>query len=346
MAASQVLATTVQVGLLQTFKALTVAWRILQKWLSRILPVQDRAPQRLPPPRWLSVSAKGELVGLDRLPPLPAVPFEEMEVAFAGCANLAMYMFGAAYALQKAPGSESVRWRASGGSSGAFVAAPFAMGISCADTTLNAHQRFVRERHRVGGCIGAYSCNVRGILQDGIDAARSAGHDPMQAVAGRLSVSVTSFSPFPTHRLVEEFKNEQDLLDAVLASCYIPVAYEQPVVLPGLGFCIDGCVCSFLYNTRCVVSPYHVHWADISPAEEYDGTLVFNLLHGEDVLRLFEDGYLDCLKWLERGAPSNFDKRRGAFSSQGKSFRALVWQGLRTFLSLAGVRKPTPLKAA
>uniref|UniRef100_A0A7S4QNP9 PNPLA domain-containing protein n=1 Tax=Alexandrium monilatum TaxID=311494 RepID=A0A7S4QNP9_9DINO len=241
MAASQVFASAVQAGLWYTFHVLTVGWHVVQRFASRVLPAKDRAPQRLPPPRWLS-----------------------------------------------APGSGSVRWTYSGASSGAFVAAPFAMGINCADVLLNAHRRFVKERERVGGCIGVYSCNVRGILHDEIEAARSAGLDPLQAADGRLAVSVTSLSPHPTHTVVTEFRSDQALLDAVLASCYIPVAYEQPIVLDGLGFCIDGCVSAFLPNTRCVVSPYHCHLADVTPTEEYEGTLVFNLLHGDDVLRLFE----------------------------------------------------------
>mmetsp|Transcript_35737 Transcript_35737/g.111544 ORF Transcript_35737/g.111544 Transcript_35737/m.111544 type:complete len:146 (+) Transcript_35737:1-438(+) len=141
-----------------------------------------------------------------------------------------------------------------------------------------------------------------------------------------------------------EFPSDEAVLDAVLASFYIPVAYEQPMVLPGLGVCLDGCVCSFLPNVRCVISPYHCHLADIFPAEEYECTLVFNLLHGDDVLRLFEDGYLDCLRWLERGAPSRFGERKGSFAPRGASFLALLKQGFLVFLSLAGLRRPRPAK--
>ena len=150
-------------------------------------------------------------------------------------------------------------------------------------------------------------------------------------------MSVTCFRPVPTHAVVSEFSSEQELLDAILASCYIPIAYEDPVVLENLGFCVDGCVCSFLPNAKCVVSPYHCHLGDIAPAQEYDGSLVFNLLHGQDVLRLFEDGYLDCVKWLDAGAPSNAGKRaRQFYGSSTKSLQALLFQGLRVFLNMAG----------
>ena len=39
----------------------------------------------------------------------------------------------------QAPGSQRVRWKCSGASSGAFVAAPFAMGLDCAKVVLNVH---------------------------------------------------------------------------------------------------------------------------------------------------------------------------------------------------------------
>eukprot|EP00401_Gymnodinium_catenatum_P067034 CAMPEP_0117518616 /NCGR_PEP_ID=MMETSP0784-20121206/32223_1 /TAXON_ID=39447 /ORGANISM="" /LENGTH=344 /DNA_ID=CAMNT_0005314541 /DNA_START=15 /DNA_END=1049 /DNA_ORIENTATION=+ len=340
MAESRAISRVVQAWLWYTFEAATQAWHLFQWLANQVLPRKDRAPRRLPPPRWLSVSADGRLDGLEQLPPLPPLSFEEMAVAFAGCANLCMYSFGVAYALQQAPGSNAVRWHWSGASSGAVVAAPLAMGLSCADVVLNAHQRFVKERMRVGGCIGIYSRSIRGIMQDQIDAARSAGRDVLRAVAGRLSVSVTSFSPGPTHVAVTGFPSEVDIVDTVLASCYIPVAYEDPIVLRGLGFCIDGCVCGFLPNARCVISPYHCNLADVGPATEYPGTLVFNLLHGDDVLRLFEDGYLDCLRWLDNGAPSNCSERDASSSAVGKSFRALVWQGFRVFLSIAGIKDP------
>merc|ERR1711920_966812 len=110
-----------------------------------------------------------------------------------------------------------------------------------------------------------YSKSVRGILHDEMVAAQSMGLSPLQAATGRLAVSVTDLCPAPRHVEVTSFESDKELLDSVLASCYIPVAYEDPIWLRRLGFCIDGCICSFLPNTRCVVSPYHCHQADISP---------------------------------------------------------------------------------
>eukprot|EP00928_Gymnodinium_smaydae_P066471 TRINITY_DN49481_c0_g1_i1.p1 TRINITY_DN49481_c0_g1~~TRINITY_DN49481_c0_g1_i1.p1 ORF type:complete len:396 (+),score=55.03 TRINITY_DN49481_c0_g1_i1:77-1189(+) len=323
---------------------LTWHWQVIHSILSRILPKRDRAPQRLSPPRWLSVS-NGHLKGLDHLPPMPVAPFDEMSVAFAGCANLSMYMYGVAFALQRASQNSfrPVRWRTAGCSSGAFVGAQFAMDLDCAECMLETRRRFVAERERFAGCIGYYSRSIAGIVHHGIKVARDAGREPLKCLEhGSLSVSVTHFTPLPTHLEVVNFKSDENVVQTVLASCYIPIAYEWPIRLPGLGFCIDGCVCSFLPNATCVVSPYHVHMADICPAEEYPGTLVFNLLHGDDVLRLFEDGYLDCLAWVQAGAPSRSKERGGALGQQGASFMALLAQGWHVLKSIAGIAPPEP----
>jgi len=325
----------VQICLYCTCITATWFWHALQGSLSRLLPKHDRAPRRLESPRWLFVS-DGSLQGLDKLPPITPASFDVLDVAFAGCANLSMYMYGVAYALQKSSGDRKVKWIASGGSSGAFVAAPFAMGVDCASCMMNAHGRFVKERQRFGGCIGLYSYSVGGIIREETRAAETSGSKPLEAVSGgSLAISVTRFNPWPVHAQITEFQSVEAVVQSVLASCYIPVAYEVPIVLPSLGFCIDGCVCNFLLNATCVVSPYHVHLADICPAREYPGALVFNLVHGDDVLRLFEDGYLDCVAWLLAGSPSRFKERQGLHCQTGMSFNALLLQGWRTFKDIA-----------
>lgn len=177
-----------------------------------------------------------------------------------------------------------------------------------------------------------------------IHLAQMAGiHEPLSRCQDRLQIDVTAFSPQPEHRLVSSFADERALVDAVLASCYIPVAYEDPIFLAKHGFCIDGCALHFLPNARFVVSPYHCHLGDISPAEEYSGTLVFNLLHGSDVLRLFEDGYLDACRWLEKGASSR-RKERAALAEGGQtaSLRALAVKGIQVGASIFGLRLRGP----
>ena len=341
-------------GLFALFHALSAVWSFARAAASRIVPDKDRAPRRLPhEPRFLSVGEHG-VSGLERLPVVPPIPPHIRTVAIAGCANLAMYTFGAAYALQRAPNyAERLAEGslvASGGSSGAFVAAPLAMGIDCGRVMLRlCHTAFVRHRRRFGGCVGIFSQSVRGILAQGLAEARRRGDDPLAKLApgdmpgdtpgDRLRVSVTRFAPQPEHVVVSGFASEAELLDAVLASCYIPVAYESPVVLPRHGFCIDGCALRFLPAADLVISPYHVHLAEATPRAQYPSSMVFNLLHASDILRLFEDGYLDTVRWLEEGGGASRDAERRAKAGAApiaSSMRALVAEGVGVALEIAG----------
>lgn len=308
--------------------------------IALLAPDKDRAPRRLQhEPRFLSADERG-ISGLDRLPAVPPIPSHIRTVAIAGCANLAMYTFGAAYALQRAPNYATRLAEgglvASGGSSGAFVAAPLAMGIDCARMLRLCHAAFARHRRRFGGCVGIYSQSVRGVLAQAIAEADDGPLEKLR-LGGRLLVSVTRFAPQPVHAVVSSFADTEEVLDAVLASCYIPIAYESPVVVRGLGFCIDGCALSFLPTADAVISPYHCHTAEVSPGEQYPHAMVFNLLHGSDILRLFEDGYLDTVRWLEGGGASRDAERRAKVSGKRcASTRALVAEGVRVALDLVG----------
>eukprot|EP00933_Yihiella_yeosuensis_P030422 TRINITY_DN24062_c0_g2_i1.p1 TRINITY_DN24062_c0_g2~~TRINITY_DN24062_c0_g2_i1.p1 ORF type:complete len:397 (+),score=69.45 TRINITY_DN24062_c0_g2_i1:43-1191(+) len=337
----------VQWMFLLIFRSATATSAAFQTATGCFVAEKDRAPRRLDLPRWLSVK-KDRLVGLEKLPKAPKLPSsfseEEFSLAFAGCANLMIYMAGVTYALQQAPGSDSVKWRLHGGSSGALLASAFALGLDSSKFLLKCHKRFVEQRCRFGGCLGVYSQEIRGILESSIAEERAAGRDPLAQANGRLEVSVTYFDPTPQHTIVREFKSDRNLIDVVLASCYIPVAYEDPIVLPGLGFCIDGCALNFLPNANCVISPWHCQEGDITPKEEYPGTLVFNLIHGEDLLRLFEDGYLDCVRWLEDGAPSKASFRDTHLRGKRTSIFALVTQFGKTFASLLGCARRSNLK--
>lgn len=313
--------------------ALSLVWQIWRAVFALVAGDRDRAPQRLPEgPRFLSIGSKGELVGLKKLPRVPPLP-EVQTVGFAGCANLCMYTAGAAYALQQAPNFEEQqragRLRARGGSSGAFVATAFATGCNMADFMLACHREFYLHRRRFGGCVGTYSACVGKILATAFREARRPFVGGRVELKGGLEVSVTRFNPWPEHVVVSEFYEEKTLIDVVLASCYIPVAYESPKMLPQFGFCIDGCAVHFLPEAQLVASPYHCHNADIAPEHEYPRELVFNLLHGDDVLRLFEDGYVDTVRWLEQGGNSQLFQRQEAAAEAGASTRTLVREGWR-----------------
>ena len=340
--------------LLNIFRALTALWHLVRYVASTIVPDKDRAPRRLHrSPRYISVGEDGEIIGLDRLPPVPPLPPHLGSVAIAGCANLACYSFGAAYALQQAPNAAVGELVVSGGSSGAFVAAPFALGVDCARIMLRlSHETFVRHRRRVGGCIGIYSAGVRGILSRAFaEAAAARGEEADVLVAraseqGRLRVSVTRFAPLAEHLELRHFADAEALLDAVLASCYIPIAYEAPVRIAPHGFCVDGCSLHFLPDADLLISPYHCHLAEIAPArEQYPYTMVFNLLHSSDILVLWEDGYLDTVRWLQSGGASRRPERDARQREvRFASMRALLGEAMQMVLETTGLASP-PVRA-
>ena len=214
---SDLIAAVLRALLLNIARALTALWHLVRYLASTLLPDRDRAPGRLHrSPRYISVGEDGQILGLDRLPPVPPLPPHLGSVAIAGCANLACYSFGAAYALQQAPNAVVGELVVSGGSSGAFVAAPFALGVDCARVMLRlSHETFVHHRRRVGGCIGIYSAGVRSILARAFaEAAAARGEEVDCLVAraseqGRLRVSVTRFAPLPEHLELRHFADAE-----------------------------------------------------------------------------------------------------------------------------------------
>jgi len=249
-------------------------------------------------------------------PGATAVAFSRRRWHVAGAANLTLYELGAAYALQRATAQTTATagsvplWQLRSASSGILCAMPFALGVDCVSVMWELRRQYVLRRCRLGGCIGIFSCSVRSTLRLVVELAHKMGlENPSSHCDGRLFVDVTQFTPLPKSKTVSKFGGEDHLIDVGLASSYIPVVFEEPITLPDLGLCLDGVILNPHPNAQFVISPFHDHLPDITPAKEYPTALLFNTLHGDDVLRLFEDGYLDCMRWLEAGAPSRTDER-------------------------------------
>ena len=347
------LAGLVGVALRLCIHVLTLSWHILRGTLALASQDIDRAPYRLRRnPTLLSEGPGGNILGLDQLPQPPALPANVRSIEIAGCANLCMYTAGACFALQRAEtckrritaGEVVVR----GGSSGSFVAAALVTGSDCAELMRLCRVRFATHRRRFGGCIGIFSSSVHSILKQLFEQTQHIAETDEkpsilpdgQLLRGfKLEVSLTQFLPMPTHTMETEFHDTSQLLNTVLASCYIPIAYEWPIVLPGRGFCVDGCALRFLPNADCVVSPYHCHTADVTPTSEYPRAMVFNLLHPDDVLTLFEDGYMDAVRWLEAGGSSRTTEREKLQRNPtSASLRALWSEGWRVFQEMCAMR--------
>ena len=74
--------------------------------------------------------------------------------------------------------------------------------------------------HRRGGWLGAYSTTIRQILRHATSASVSV--EP-----GTLQVGVTAFDVAPQLKEIKDFQSAKDVEETVLASCYIPVVWEE-----------------------------------------------------------------------------------------------------------------------
>jgi len=246
-------------------------------------------------------------------PPLPMPPPEGWTISFGPCANLMIYTGGIAACLQRCPNYAEVspRLRFYGVSCGAFMAASMA-----ADRDIFA---FLPEmiawtkkfQGRLWGLIGAYSESIVSIARDMFS-------DPASferaSKPGRLGIGVTAFTPKPTHVQVNEFSSADHLVTTLCGSCYIPVAFEQAQWSRELGPLWDGGILEFATQGDIVASPYDNIAPDICPESPYPKRFTFFPPHECDAVRLFEDGYMDCMRWLQAGAPSRRSEREAAAS--------------------------------
>jgi len=73
--------------------------------------------------------------------------------------------------------------------------------------------------------------------------------------------------------------------------------------------------------------------------------MVFNLLQSSDILVLWEDGYLDTVRWLQSGGASHRSERDARQREvRFASMRALVGEAMQMVLEMSGLASP-PVRA-
>jgi hypothetical protein len=206
-----------------------------------------------------------------------------------------------------------------GASGGSLVACALACGIRPKDVLEIAvhHGRAIREK-------GAW-WKMRDLLEAVI-----ADVVPLKAVelcAGRLTVAVTRVWPHPTHKpiLVDAFVDRDDLLRALLASCFVPgyLSHEPAVSFRGY-YAVDG----GLYDIApripdgITVCPYWLvgkyggirRTMDICPHRlpDYRASVMselrllhwsFNPPEEKDLRYIFELGWLSAEFWAKGRSP-------------------------------------------
>eukprot|EP00811_Abedinium_folium_P006567 NODE_16052_length_1014_cov_8.224352.p2 GENE.NODE_16052_length_1014_cov_8.224352~~NODE_16052_length_1014_cov_8.224352.p2 ORF type:complete len:216 (+),score=66.50 NODE_16052_length_1014_cov_8.224352:286-933(+) len=208
-----------------------------------------------------------------------------------------------------------------------------AMDINICEVMDSILRMFTDQNTRVGGYVGAYSSLVRGTME--VICAAAGGASAFKRANGRLEVYLTALAPHPKLAVVTEYSSNENLMQTILGSCYAPVVFEEPILLPEHGLVLDGAIANFRVNGNLVVGPYHSGMPDIGPKEEFSRQLVFKPVDGRDLLRLFEDGWRDAAVWAAAGSPQNGADRR---QSSGTGFTSLIGEGLALALEVVGLK--------
>eukprot|EP00931_Biecheleriopsis_adriatica_P110675 TRINITY_DN8496_c0_g1_i1.p1 TRINITY_DN8496_c0_g1~~TRINITY_DN8496_c0_g1_i1.p1 ORF type:complete len:455 (+),score=85.84 TRINITY_DN8496_c0_g1_i1:67-1365(+) len=267
-------------------------------------------------------------------PPLPVPEKEGFTITFAPCANLMIYTGGVACCLKRCPNYAEVapKLRFHGNSCGAFVASVMAADVDMLEMLPEMLSWTDRFRGRLWGLVGAYSASITAIVWRIFSKPEC-----FEQARRRLSIGVTTFSPMPGVLSVGNFETAEELVTTLLGSCYIPVAFEVPQWCAKHGPLWDGGIFDFACQGDVVISPYESVTPEVYPKEAYPKCFSFFPPHEADAVSLFEDGYMDCLRWLQNGAPSRKAEREEIMSSLTHScgnIGPLLAEGKRFLLEL------------
>lgn len=268
-------------------------------------------------------------------PPFPAPSGDDFTITFGPCANLMIYTGGVASCLRRCPNYAEVapKIRFSGNSCGAFVAAVMAADVDMIEMLPEMMSWNERYRGRLWGLVGAYSASIASIVWSIFSRPEC-----FESARNRLCIGITAFNPLPGKVAISDFSCPQELVTTLLGSCYIPVAFEVPQWSSKHGPLWDGGIFDFASQGDVVVSPYEASFPDVGPEEAYPKSFSFFPPHEADAISLFEDGYMDCLRWLQNGAPSRKSEREaaaphGATATSG-SVRPLIAEGMRFLMEM------------
>lgn len=185
-------------------------------------------------------------------------------VTFSGCSWLMVFHIGAARWMVENGWIDLETIRVFGCSSGALVGAAVLCQIPEKEFLEFVDLMAMESQRKVFGPLARMSWIVKAGLE------RLLPEDAHLFLSNRLFVSVTVYpsddGKLLGNRVVSNFDSREDLIQTLLASCYIPFYYEKPVRIGGSFFLDDGitnnCPCG---PGTITISPY-ARSADVSPA--------------------------------------------------------------------------------
>eukprot|EP00286_Rhodomonas_abbreviata_P008388 CAMPEP_0181324436 /NCGR_PEP_ID=MMETSP1101-20121128/20358_1 /TAXON_ID=46948 /ORGANISM="Rhodomonas abbreviata, Strain Caron Lab Isolate" /LENGTH=181 /DNA_ID=CAMNT_0023432611 /DNA_START=675 /DNA_END=1220 /DNA_ORIENTATION=- len=121
-----------------------------------------------------------------------------------------------------------------------------------------------------------------------------------ELASGRLTVAYTSLQPTPKGVRETTWRSKEDLVNCCLASCYIPVYYEEPIEYAGC-VCVDAGLTDNQPVTSLdtvTVSPFSTDDAVIKPTQAYPTS--FSLVPGSraDMEAIYWDGYTAAVAFM------------------------------------------------
>lgn len=145
---------------------------------------------------------------------------KEWSISFAGCGFMGIYYLGAiSCILERFPRFMQGASKIYGSSAGALMATILTLGIPlekcCSDLMFMAKEA---RKHRLGPLHPAY--NLMQIVQDSLLA--KLPEDAHVRASGRLCVSLTRVSD-GKNVIVSEFGSRDDLIEALICSCFVPL---------------------------------------------------------------------------------------------------------------------------
>jgi len=241
-----------------------------------------------------------------------------MNVSFAGCGFLGLYHVGVACAF-KTYAPHILLNKISGASAGSIAAVSLLGDIPLGEMTSRILQLACEARKLTLGPFSP-SFNITDILYDGLN--RVLSDDIHLKVQGRLHISLTKVYD-GSNILVNQFANKEEVIQVILASCFIPLfSGFKPPTYRG-AYVVDGGFSDNLPTDKhtVTVSPfsgmahvcpdteldlggYHVSVAntsiEISKENLYRLGNVLLPPHPEVLSRVCKQGFEDALRYLQK----------------------------------------------
>ncbi|XP_019869560.1 patatin-like phospholipase domain-containing protein 2 isoform X2 [Aethina tumida] len=241
-----------------------------------------------------------------------------MNLSFAGCGFLGIYHVGVASCFRKyAP--HLLLNKISGASIGAIAASAMLCDLSLGDVTSNILSVAIEARKKSLGPFNP-TFNVHNLLRDGLE--KFLPEDAHHRVNGKLHVSLTRWYD-GKNVIVSHFDSREELIEALLASAFIPLfSGIFPPKFKGVRYVDGGCSDNLptLDENTITVSPFcgesdicprddssqlfHINIANTSiELSKYNMYRLFRILfppQPEILSNMCKQGFDDALRFLHR----------------------------------------------